>query len=179
MTNSGLSCFTTSDRWWVCYSVCIISAILFRNTESPSNCLRKFNLYFLSSKMCFQRLPRYSVFLYFRIWRSTSVARSLCTYNSGFSAHFHLMLWGLYGGARPVTLVVSGRLWNYTWLHYLHSHLHKLIGENYTGNPLTIMFLYFVCNSVFVLCITLRFVFLSFRAGEGTLWISALGTADS
>ena len=44
--------------------------------------------------------------------------------------------------ARPVALVMCGHLWNYNWLHFLHSHLCKLIGagfdRNCTGNPLMI-----------------------------------------
>ena len=62
---------------------------------------------------------------------------------SGFLIHFHLILWELYGGARHVELVMCGHLWNYDWLHYLHSHLRKLIGtgldRNCTGNPLTLV----------------------------------------
>ena len=61
--------------------------------------------------------------------------------DSGYLIHFHLILWRLCGGACIVALVMCGHLWNYNWLHYLHSHLCKPIGvgldRNYTGNPLT------------------------------------------
>ena len=33
--------------------------------------------------------------------------------NSGFVIHFHLISWGLYGGAHPVALAMCGHLWNY------------------------------------------------------------------
>ena len=54
--------------------------------------------------------------------------------DSGFLTHFHLILWRLYGGARPVALAMCRRLWNYNYLHYLHLHLCKLIGAGLNRN---------------------------------------------